>query len=241
MAATATDSVGLDAHATGGRPFPEFVDWLLAVFVAVVGLALVVGGSALAFVVDRAILVEAIERGELVSPALTDAELLEVSLAVTTWTGIGLLVAGVAMVLVAIGYVVVRHRVHQRDSAGEPTNSYGTHALLGAVATTVLSFLPFSPVLGGAVAGYFERGESERTVSVGALSGLLAMAPLLVILVFVLVGLVGGMVTIQQTGLAMVVGAAMLLALLVVATVGAGTGALGGYVGGWLAERQAEN
>lgn len=239
MASTATEPTGVDVHPTSDGPLPEFVDWVLAVFVAIVGLGSIIGGSALAFVVDRPLLTDAIDRGDLVSPDLTDAELLDVSLAIATWSGVGLLVAGAAMVVVAVGYVVVRRRAHQRAAAGEQISSYGTNALLGAVVTTVLGFVPFSPALGGAVAGYIERGDSERTVSVGALSGLLAMGPLLVVLVFVLVGIATGFLGIQQTGLAAVVSAAMLLALLIVATVGAGVGALGGYLGGRLAENRA--
>lgn len=238
MATTSTEQVVLEDHPLADRPFPEFVDWLLATLIALAGLALLVGGSALAFVVDRQLLADAIARGEIVSTSFTAAELLEVSLAVVSWTGIGLLVTGIAMVLGAITYVLLRHRAYRGDG---PVNAYATNALLGGVTSVVLTFLPFSPAIGGALAGYLERGESERTLSVGALSGLLAAAPLLVILTFVSVGLVSGILAVQQSGIALVVGAAMLLALMVLATVGAGLGGLGGYVGGKLAERTAEN
>lgn len=160
------------------------------------------------------------------------------SLAVVSWTGIGLLVTGIAMVLGAISYVLLRPRAYRRDG---PVNAYATNALLGGVSSVLLSFLPFSSAIGGALAGYLERGESERTLSVGALSAPLAAAPLLVILTFVSIGLVSGIDAVQQSGIAIVVGAAMLLGLMVLATVGAGLGGLGGYVGGQFAERTAEN
>lgn len=241
MASTSTEDLGREIRPTAGRPLPEFVDWLLAALVALAGLAMVVGGSVLAFVIDRSVLAEAIESGELVADSLTDAELLELTLAVTTWTGVGILVAGLAMVLGAVGYLVVRHRAHQRAAGGEPVSSYGANALLGAVVTAILGFVPLSPAIGGAVAGYIEHGESERTVSVGALSGLLAAAPLLVVMVFALVGLVVGTLAIEGTGMAIVVGAAMLLGVLVLATVGALVGAIGGYLGGRLATRRTGN
>ncbi|MFB6129473.1 MAG: DUF5518 domain-containing protein [Salinigranum sp.] len=61
------------------------------------------------------------------------------------------------------------------------------HALVGAAVSVVLSFVLFSPVLGGAVAGYLHGTDGLR---VGAISGLLAAIPLALFLA--LVGLVGG-------------------------------------------------
>lgn len=70
------------------------------------------------------------------------------------------------------------------------TGNTWLNALIGAVATFLLSFTMVSPVLGGALAGYLERGDGVR---VGALSGLIAALPL-VLLAFLLLGLlsVGG-------------------------------------------------
>jgi len=53
------------------------------------------------------------------------------------------------------------------------------NAVVGAVVTVVTSFLPLAPVLGGAVAGYLQRRDG---LAVGALSGLLAAVPLVVVL-----------------------------------------------------------
>ncbi|MFC7167549.1 DUF5518 domain-containing protein [Halospeciosus flavus] len=62
------------------------------------------------------------------------------------------------------------------------------NAVLGAVATVVLAFLPVSPVLGGALAGYLQnRGRSDG-IRVGAISGALATVPL-AFFGFVVVGL----------------------------------------------------
>lgn len=49
------------------------------------------------------------------------------------------------------------------------------NAVIGAVASIVLSFVPLSPVLGGAVAGYLEGGTSSDGLRVGAISGVLGL------------------------------------------------------------------
>ena len=54
------------------------------------------------------------------------------------------------------------------------------NAFLGAVVSVVLAFLPFSPVLGGGVAGYLERRDGVR---VGAISGVITALPLALLLV----------------------------------------------------------
>lgn len=222
---------------------PEFVDWILGAVIAMGGTISLIGGSALVFLVDQELLAEEIEDEAVTvtvgTTELTDAEALAVAEAVVSWTGVGLLVTGLGLVLFAVWYVVVRHRTHQRARDGERVSSYGSFAVLGAVATVFLSFLPFSPALGGALAGYLERAESERTVSVGTLAGLLPMVPLLVLLVFVLVGLVVGMLAVEQAAAAIIVGLAMFFALMLIATMGAALGGIGGYLGGRLAEHRS--
>jgi len=53
------------------------------------------------------------------------------------------------------------------------------NAVIGAVVTVVLSFTGFSPVLGGMVAGYLQRGDRSGGIRVGALSGAIAALPFL--------------------------------------------------------------
>lgn len=243
MGSTPAEGAGWEGHPTADGPLPEFVDWILGVVIALTGLLSIVGWSGLAFLVDRDGLAEGIEDDTVTvtlgTTELTDAEALEVADAVVSWTGTGLLVTGLGMVLVAVRYVVVRHRAHGRARAGEPVDSYGTYAVVVAVVTVVFSFVPFSPVLGGALAGYLERAESERTVSVGTLAALLPFLPVLVILAFVLGGVVAGLLAVGQAGEAIVVGAALLFTVLLVVTIGAALGALGGYLGGRIADRRA--
>lgn len=49
------------------------------------------------------------------------------------------------------------------------------NAVIGAVASIVLSFVPLSPVLGGAVAGYLQGGTRSDGLRVGAISGVLGL------------------------------------------------------------------
>ncbi|ELZ17260.1 hypothetical protein C477_13555 [Haloterrigena salina JCM 13891] len=70
-----------------------------------------------------------------------------------------------------------------------PIDSYGTdsdassdsnrivNAMFGGGVGIVLSFLPGSTVLGGAVAGYLEGGGTDEGLRVGALAGLVMLVP----------------------------------------------------------------
>lgn len=215
MTTDETDQSGVsDGHPLADGPLPEFVEWILGGLIAIGGFFLLIGGSALVFVVDRDSLAQEIEEGTITvtihTVDLTEDEMLEVADSIVSWTGIGLLVVGTATILFAVGYVIIRHRKRRRAGEGEPVTSYGSNVVLGAVATGILSVIPFSPGIGGALAGYLERANSDRTISVGALAGLLAMTPILVILLFVLGGLVAGFQTIDQSGMALLTGATLL-------------------------------
>lgn len=56
------------------------------------------------------------------------------------------------------------------------------NAVIGAAVTVVLSFTAFSPILGGGVAGYLQRGERSDGLRVGALSGAIATIPFLLLI-----------------------------------------------------------
>lgn len=110
------------------------------------------------------------------------------------------------------------------------------NAIIGAVVSVVLSPLQFSPIIGGAVAGYLEGSESNAGVRVGALSGLLTAIPIIL-----LVGVFGGFLL---AGLPFLDGpghlftaAPLLLVVLFVLLAFAftiGLSAIGGYLGAYL-------
>lgn len=103
------------------------------------------------------------------------------------------------------------------------------NAVLGAVVTVVFSFTGFSPLLGGAVAGYLQRRGRAEGARVGALSGAIATVPflLLVAVAFGTFGLFAG------GGFS---GGLVLLPLFLVLVVAwnVGLGAAGGYLGVYL-------
>ena len=59
------------------------------------------------------------------------------------------------------------------------------NGLIGGIVAVLLSFLPFSTVLGGAVAGYLEGGRRDDGLRVGLYAGIVALLPLVLILVTV--------------------------------------------------------
>ncbi|MFB6164521.1 MAG: DUF5518 domain-containing protein [Haloarculaceae archaeon] len=107
-----------------------------------------------------------------------------------------------------------------------------TNAVIGAVVTVVTSFTGFSPIIGGAVAGYLNQRDG---VSVGALSGLLAGIPLLGFLflfgsLFAFLPMMG-----PRAGVAGAFGlVAILFAIGFLVVWGAALGAIGGWLGEYL-------
>lgn len=68
------------------------------------------------------------------------------------------------------------------DSDGEHAPNTFLNALIGAAASVLLGFIPFSPVLGGGIAGYLEGGDSRDGAKVGAISGVIAAIPLILVI-----------------------------------------------------------
>ena len=108
------------------------------------------------------------------------------------------------------------------------------NAVIGAIVTIVLSFLPLSPVLGGASSGYLQRGSHREGAKVGGLAGLLASIPLflsLLLIAPIFVFAPFGVPAMPFNPIGFVFG---LFILLIVYTVGLGI--IGGVVGVYLAE-----
>ena len=121
---------------------------------------------------------------------------------------------------------------------GDPERSPWLNALIGAVVTVVTAFIPFSPALGGGVAGYLQQGDDREGLRVGALAGLLAAVPLL--LVFGLVGgvlFLGVAITGEVAGPLFVVALLGVFALFVLAYTVV-LSAVGGLAGAALAARE---
>ncbi|WP_255192748.1 DUF5518 domain-containing protein [Natronobeatus ordinarius] len=115
-------------------------------------------------------------------------------------------------------------------------------ALVGAVVGVVLSFLPFSTVIGGVVTGFLEGPDGRDATLAGALAGLIMFVPIglfaFVALWFLGFGL--GFAGLPIEGflfllLALGLGVSMVLVYTV------GLAALGGYLGAYLAREYPES
>ncbi|WP_335998726.1 DUF5518 domain-containing protein [Halorientalis halophila] len=110
------------------------------------------------------------------------------------------------------------------------------NAIIGGVVTIVLSFTGFSPLLGGAVAGYLNQRDGVR---VGALAGVVALVPLLPLLFIVggflgIFSLAGGMGPGSMGGMGLIGLFFGLFAFAFFSAVVVGMSALGGYLGEYL-------
>lgn len=118
--------------------------------------------------------------------------------------------------------------------------NFYVHALLGAVVTVVTAVVPFSPLLGGAVAGYLHDEGPSRGTRVGLVSGIIASIPLLLVFFFMLTVMsIGSITTGEVAGPAFVIGIVAVV-FLIVGLYTVGLSAAGGYVGAAFAESRVE-
>jgi hypothetical protein len=222
---------------TGRQPrLPGYVDWLVAAVVALLGVVFGLGGASLFLLADVDAIREGVASGAIQSDVLTGEALVDATYATVWWSGVGLLVTGAALVVAAAGYLAYRRREERRlDSAGGRRRGVGTNAVVGAVAAVVLGFVPFSPVLGGFVSGYLQRGPRSSDLTAGGLSGLLATLPLVTVLLFTFGGLAGASVDAVAPGAALFVAAVVAGSVLFSVLFTVGLGVLGGYLGGRVA------
>lgn len=117
-----------------------------------------------------------------------------------------------------------------RSTATNDGSNTLLNAVIGAVAGIVLSFIPLSTVLGGAVAGYLEADDTETGLRVGALAGLIMLIP------FALFGLAFMMFFLGfgTGGAPLAFGFFAFIILLFGAVYTVGLSAVGGYLGVYL-------
>ncbi|MFC6732556.1 MULTISPECIES: DUF5518 domain-containing protein [unclassified Haladaptatus] len=121
------------------------------------------------------------------------------------------------------------------QSSSQQRDGILLHALIGAVLMFVLSFIPLSPVLGGAAAGYLHKHDG---VKVGALAGLFAAIPVVAVVMFLVTFLTPVVVTQGNSIVGPLVGFGIMgfVLLLLVGLYTVGLGALGGYIGVYFSE-----
>lgn len=221
-------------HASNAAPIPDVVDWIVAAVIGIGGIALTAAGSIVLTVVDREAVASEVDDTEITvlttERPLSDAEAATLVTDVTNWVGIGLVVTGLALAGFAVLYGITSYRARGREE-GLTVRQHGRHAAVcGAVATAVVSFVPFAPVLGGGIAAYLDLPDAERSVRIGALAGVLAAVPVVVITAFTTVGLYTGLSVADANGARVLTVASMGLGVVLTLAVSAGLGGLGGYV-----------
>ena len=118
----------------------------------------------------------------------------------------------------------------------EPERAPNTllNGLLGGVVAILLAFLPFSPALGGGVAGYLEGGDSATGAKVGAIAGLVAFVPFLFVVGIVLFFV--PVVPVPGPRIHLAIGVFVVLLALLSAVYFVGLGLLGGVLGVYVKE-----
>lgn len=219
---------GATAQHTDGPSgrFSRTIDWAVTLLLVLGGILFGALGYVVFLAADRDAIARLVADGTVQSDVLTNAELVDATYTLAWWGGLGLAVTGALLAAAGVAFIALRTRSRRRfEATGEQTSETTLNAVVGAVVTTVVSFVPFSPILGGGVAGYLQRGSGLR---VGALAGLVAAAPFVVLFAFLVVGLATAGFAI--VGVLMVVALALAVGYLVVLS------ALGGYLGSVLAD-----
>jgi hypothetical protein len=220
---TSTPDTETDTTTEPASAFDRSIDWAIGGVLGLLGLLVALGGWVLYSVVDRQEIATVITDGEFQSDILTEAEAIDLLVALAEWGGLGLAAVGGSLVLLGIA-VVWGHSRARRQGRGTPNWVLG---VVGAIVNTVLSFVPFSPLLGGAAASYLSTDREDSGVAAGTFAGLFTLLPMLVGLAFVSVGLVKGLPGATAAGAvtALVVGIVFSIAYVV------GLSAIGGYIG----------
>ena len=172
-------------------PVPAAVDWVLGAVAAIVGLALTAVGAGLYARVDRAVIAEFIAADSTEVNGLTPAEAVTAGVPFIDWFSIGVLLNGLGLLAATAMFVRARRRTRRSvESEGGTTATFWASAVYGAAVTALVSFVPGSGVVGGALAAYLHEGESG--LRVGATTGLVGWALTVPLLVFLAVGLLAG-------------------------------------------------
>lgn len=231
---------GQGGEAGSGQVLDKSIDWLVTAVLVLGGFLVGFVGIVLNRTANRADIARLVAEGTVESTVLSEAELVDVTYAVAFWGGLGLAVLGAVAVVGGVVFFRYRRRTRRRRlEMGVTGSDTLTNAILGAVVTVVTSFIPLSPILGGAVAGYLQRGPRTDGARVGGLSGLVASIPIFVLFVFLIGGLfiVSAEVSVGAgTGVvAFVLGISMLVAVGYMVMLSA----IGGYVGVYLRGERA--
>jgi len=209
---------------------PDIVDWLIAGLVALVGLGFTVAGGLLFAVADRDRLAGEVTGGDITvgvqEYTLSDAETVSLATDVLHWTGLGLFVAGVVLTTFAVVYGISRYRKDGLTASQRTRHA----ATCGAVTAMLVPLAPLSTILGGGVAAALDTTGADRSTRVGALSGMYAAVPAVIILGFTGIGLYTGLSVLEDSETQLLLLGIALGSAVFVAVLNTVFGALGGYL-----------
>lgn len=214
------------------RGMRRAIDIVVAISLVLVGVGGAVLGGLLVSLADRDLILELVEEETIEGDFLTEAELVDLVYTGLIWGGAGVILAGIVLVIGGIVGIGYRRRLDQRIEADEEqaTPSLASNALVGAVVTVVVSFVPFSSLVGGAVAGYLQQDDARAGFRAGIVTGLFLALPVTLIFGVLLTGIIiEGFVTVSLIILMSII---VSLIFTIIMT------SLGGYIGGYLATDQ---
>ncbi len=147
--------------------------YLAALVLGVIGLIAAVAGVGLHGYADRDDIAEWIQSDDVNVEGLSEPEAIDLVVELLVWGTTGLVLAGLVLLLFGIGIVA-----HCRRTSFESTEpDLYVDAAIGAATTMVTSFIPFSSVLGGGVAGYLTGQSGWDGARAGAFAGLALSLP----------------------------------------------------------------
>jgi len=91
--------------------------------------------------------------------------------------------------------------------------------------------VPFSPILGGLVAGYLRGGENGDGIRVGTYAGVVASLPVVLLFAFLLGGVVVTAGELGLGGAGLVISLGIVFVLLFTVAIIVGLSGFGGYIG----------
>ncbi|GAA0679880.1 DUF5518 domain-containing protein [Natronoarchaeum mannanilyticum] len=214
----------------GSGALNAIFDAIVALLIAVPGLGAASAGVAVYRSADAATAEEIVAELEVTATTMTDAELVDAIHSLMVWGGLGLAVTGAVLVVAGIAFAAYSRRVRRRlEGTGLVIDDRIVLAVVGAVVSAVTSFVPFSPLVGGGVAGYVRRGSSGDALRIGALAGIALAAPYALLLVF----LAGGAFAANAVTLGLLIVAMLAISSAITVVLSA----IGGYAGSAIADR----
>lgn len=209
------------------QPLSRTFEWAISVFLVLSGSVFAFGGFLLSEFADIGRITSWVEAGRITSTDMSDPELINAVYALIWGGGIGLVVTGALLVIAGAAFFGFQSRARRRfEVTGIASPSVVGNAILGAVVTIVGAFVPFSPVLGGAVSGHLQGGSDRSALRTGILAGLFAAVP-----VAIAYGVITWSLVDSATGLTPVVLTVLGISLVLSLAYMVGLSGLGGYLG----------